>query len=158
MTKRADYALLALCHLALSSATTPDRLINTKEIAEQYEIPVELLAKILQILSKNGLVASHPGPSGGYRLLRDPANISVGEVVTIVDGPFSLVHCSVGQESSCKQYSRCTIRSPLATIETRVKNLLSEISVAEISRTLREPSEFEDFSRRSFAVGLSVAT
>lgn len=159
MTKRADYALLALSHLALSAADTPDRLINTKEIAEQYEIPVELLAKILQILAKNGLVASHPGPSGGYRLLRDATQISVGEVVSIVDGPLSLVHCSVGQENSCKQYNRCTIRSPLATIEARVKNLLDDISVAEISTTLVQPepvAEVETFARREYAVALPV--
>lgn len=157
MTKRADYALLALSHLALASVDTPGRLINTKEIAEQYEIPVELLAKIMQILAKNGLVASHPGPSGGYKMLRDASQISVGEVVAIVDGPISLLHCSVGQENSCQQYNRCTIRSPLATIETRVKNLLAEISVAEISRTLSPPIEFEDFSGRTFAAGLTVA-
>ena len=159
MTKRADYALLALSHLAIASTETPGRLINTKEIAEQYEIPVELLAKILQILAKNGLVASHPGPSGGYRLLRDAGRISVGEVVTLVDGPLSLVHCSVGQESACKQYSRCTIRSPLATIETRVKELLDNISIAEISATIKQPEapvETETFTRRDFAVALPV--
>ena len=56
--------------------------MNTKEIAEQYEIPVELLAKILQILAKHGMVASHPGPTGGYKLLRPARDISVAEVVT----------------------------------------------------------------------------
>ena len=159
MTKRADYALLALSHLAIASADTPDRLINTKEIAEQYDIPVELLAKILQILAKNGMVASHPGPSGGYRLLRAATQISVGEVVAVVDGPVSLVHCSVGQESACKQYSRCTIRSPLATIETRVKDLLDAISIAELSTTIMqddEPAPAEVFARRDFAVALPV--
>jgi Rrf2 family protein len=159
MTKRADYALLALSHLALSASENPDRLINTKEIAEQYEIPVELLAKILQILAKNGLVASHPGPSGGYRLLRDAARISVGEVVAIVDGPLSLVHCSVGHETACKQYNRCTIRSPLATIEARVKSLLDNISLAELSQTIVEPDEAapaESFARRDFAVPIPV--
>ncbi len=157
MTKRADYALLALSHLALVAEESPDRLINTKEIAEKYDIPVELLAKILQILAKSGMVGSHPGPTGGYRILRNARDISVGEVVGLIDGPISLLHCSVGQENSCQQYSRCTIRSPLATIETRVKNLLEEISVAEISRTLTPPREFEDFSERSFATAIPMA-
>jgi Rrf2 family protein len=156
MTKRADYALLALSHLGLAAEASPTRLINTKEIAEQYDIPVELLAKILQILSKNNMVASHPGPAGGYRLLREPHKISVGEVVAIIDGPLSLLHCSIGQENSCKQYNRCTIRSPLATIEARVKELLDEISVAEIMRTLNQPIAFEDYSGHAFAVGLTI--
>lgn len=155
ITKRADYALLALSHLAISGAVTPDRLINTKEIAEQYEIPVELLAKILQILAKNAMVASHPGPAGGYRLIRSPKNISVAEVVTLIDGPLSLFQCSGGDESSCKQYNRCTIRSPLAEIEERVRHLLEQISIDEISRTM--PIEEFPVSKRSFLTALPIA-
>ena len=139
ITKRADYALLALSHLAISVADDPARLINTKEIAEQYDIPVELLAKILQILAKNGMVASHPGPAGGYRLIRDPKLISVAEIVTLIDGPLSLFQCSGGDETSCKQFNRCTIRSPMAEIEGRVRTLLDQISVDEISKVIPEP-------------------
>ncbi len=154
MTKRADYALLALSYLASQSVDDPQRLVNTKEIAEQFELPVELLAKLLQILAKNGLVASHPGPTGGYRLLRDPKKISVAEVVSLVDGPLSMLHCSNGQESSCKQFTRCTIRDPLAEIEERVRALLENISISEISVPVAAP--FEDFSRRRFAAGIPV--
>jgi Rrf2 family protein len=157
MTKRADYALLALSYLASSATDDPKRLINTKEIADQFEIPAELLAKILQILAKNGLVASHPGPTGGYRLLRSPHEISVAEVVGLVDGPLSMMHCSNGQEAMCKQYDRCTIRDPLAEIENRVKALLEEISLAEISLPAPTPI-FEDFSSRRFTVGLPVGS
>ncbi len=154
MTKRADYALLALSYLAGSAAEDAQRLVNTKEIADQFEIPLELLAKILQILAKNGLVASHPGPTGGYRLLRDPKQVSVAEVLALIDGPLSMLHCSNGQESSCKQYSRCTIRDPLAEIEIRVKNLLEDITIAEISGPAAP--RFEDFSARRFAIGLPI--
>jgi Rrf2 family protein len=155
MTKRADYALLALSYLASQADGERTRLVNTKEIAEQFELPVELLAKLLQILAKNGLIASHPGPTGGYRLLRNPSEISVAEVVALVDGPLSMMHCSNGQDGACKQFSRCTIRDPLAEIELRVKALLEEISIAEI--TLPAPTPlFEDFSQRRFAAGLPV--
>ncbi len=155
MTKRADYALLALSYLAALAADDPQRLVNTREIAEQYEIPVELLAKLLQILARNGLIGSHPGPTGGYRLLRRPADISVAEVITLVDGPLSLLHCSHGQESACKQYNHCTIRDPLAEIETRVQALLENISLADVSGPPALPA-FEDFSQRRFAAGLPV--
>ena len=157
MTKRADYALLALSYLASIAQGDPQRLVNTKEIAEQFEIPVELLAKLLQILAKNTLVASHPGPTGGYRLLRSPRDISVAEVVAVVDGPVSMLHCSNGQQDACKQFSRCTIRDPLAELEARVKTLLQEISLADISLPAAvETPRFEDFSRRHFAAGLTV--
>ena len=157
MTKRADYALLALSYLASAAQDDPRRLVNTKEIAVHFEVPVELLAKLLQILAKNALVASHPGPTGGYRLLRDPRQISVAEVVALVDGPVSMLHCSNGQEAACKQFSRCTIRDPLAELEARVKALLMETSIAEISLPVKpETPQFEDFSSRRFAVGLPV--
>lgn len=155
MTKRADYALLALSYLASVAVDEPERLVNTKEVAEQFDIPVELLAKLLQILAKNGLVASHPGPTGGYRLLRGPKEISVAEVVGLIDGPVSMLHCSNGQDGACKQFTRCTIRDPLGEIETRVKALLEEISIAEITLP-QSAATFEDFSRRRFAAGLPV--
>ena len=116
LSKRADYALLALSHLAAVQAADPARLVNTKEIAEQYEIPTELLAKLLQTLAKNGIVASHPGPTGGYRLLRAPSAVSISEIITAIDGPLAILPCSNGQGDSCKQFSRCTIRDPMAEI------------------------------------------
>ena len=159
LSKRADYALLALSHLAVTQAEDPKRLVNTKEIAEQYEIPGELLAKILQMLARGGIVASHPGPTGGYRLLRAPAAISIAEVITVIDGPLSILQCSNGHGDECKQFSRCTIRDPMAEIERRVKNLLLEITLEDVSAAapVGDVSPlFEDFSRRSFAVGLTL--
>ncbi len=154
MSKRADYALLALSYLAQASADDSERLVNTKEIAQQFEIPLELLAKIMQTLAKHSLVASHPGPTGGYRLLKAPERISVAEVLGLIDGPLAILHCSNGQETACKQFSRCTIRDPLAEIETRVKALLESMSLAEISAPAAP--HFGDFSRRAFAAGLTV--
>ncbi len=159
LSKRADYALLALSHLAVTQAEDPKRLVNTKEIAEQYEIPGELLAKILQMLARSGIVASHPGPTGGYRLLRPPAAISIAEVITVIDGPLSILQCSNGHGESCKQFSRCTIRDPMAEIERRVKNLLQDITLEDVSAAAPASDVnplFEDFSRRRFAVGLTL--
>ncbi len=155
MTKRADYALLALSYLASVAEEDAHRLVNTKEIADQFELPQELLAKLLQTLTKHGLLASHPGPTGGYRLLRDAANISVAEVMTMVDGPVALLTCSNGRGDTCKQFNKCTIRDPLAELENRIKTLLQDISIAEITLP-QPPTPFEDFSQRRFAAGLTV--
>ena len=159
LSKRADYALLALSHLAVTQTAAPERLVNTKEIAEQYEIPVELLAKLLQTLAKNGIVASHPGPTGGYKLLRAPSAISIAEVLTVIDGPLSILQCSNGHGDTCKQFNRCTIRDPLAEIEVRVKSLLEEITLEDVSGSAPVPADwptFQDFSTRRFAAGIPV--
>ncbi len=158
LSKRADYALLALSHLAAAYAAAPARLVNTKEIAEQYELPTELLAKLLQALAKGGIVASHPGPTGGYRLGRAPQAISVADILTAVDGPLAMLQCSNGQGDSCKQFSRCTIRDPFAEIERRVQSLLQETTLADISGPppSAEWPAFPDFTRRAFVAGLTV--
>jgi Rrf2 family protein len=133
-TKRADYALLALSYLTSASLKDTGRLVNTKEIAEYYHIPVELLAKIMQVLARRGLVESFPGPTGGYRLGRDPGSISIAEVVNLIDGQLGIVHCSNGNETGCDQFERCTIRNPLTEIEARMNRLLQQMSIQEICK------------------------
>ena len=69
LSKKADYALIAMKHLALRG----DRgvVVSAREIAELYDIPIELMAKVLQRLVRRGLLASHQGTRGGYQLARD---------------------------------------------------------------------------------------
>ena len=70
LSKKADYALMAMKHLALRGDRGSS---SAREIAEQYDIPIELLAKVLQRLVRRGLLASHQGTRGGYQLARVPA-------------------------------------------------------------------------------------
>ncbi len=99
LSKKADYALIAMKHLALR----PDQAASSaREIAEQYDIPVELMAKILQRLAREGLLASHQGTRGGYQLSRSPSNISVADVIQAVDGPLTVTACST-EEENCDQ-------------------------------------------------------
>src|SRR5207245_10832759 len=92
-TKRADYGLMAIHYIA-----THDGLgaVSTKRIAEEFGIPPELLAKILQRLAKRRLIVSHNGPKGGYVLTRHPADISVRGVGRAREGRISMVRCPVG--------------------------------------------------------------
>ena len=77
LSKKADYALIAMKHLAMR----PDSAsASAREIAEQYDIPIELMAKVLQRLARRGLLTSHQGTRGGYRLGRPTALISVADV------------------------------------------------------------------------------
>jgi Rrf2 family protein len=124
-----DYALLALSYLTRAEA---GRSVNTKEIAEQNEIPVELLAKILQKLTKAKILTSVPGPTGGYHLARPATEISIGRVVEVIDGLPALMHCMKIADNDCGYIGRCTIRSPLMRINARIFQVLNHISLAEI--------------------------
>jgi Rrf2 family protein len=131
LSKKTDYALLALSYLARVEA---GRAVNTKVIAEQYQIPVELLAKILQKLAKAKLILSTAGPTGGYRLARAAEAISVASVIHVIDGPPAITHCMKTEHNQCDQLNRCTIRQPLARINARILQMLELISLAEIAR------------------------
>lgn len=138
-TKKADYALLALSFLATEGA---GRLVGPREIAARYEIPGELCAKVMQTLAKSKLAVSVPGPTGGYKLSRDAAMISVAEVVEAVDGVLAIAQCwepSHGP-ARCAQSSHCTIRGPLEKIQTQMVRLLRETSLADVC----EPVEASD--------------
>jgi len=87
LTKKADYGLMAMKHLAEHA---DQGACSAKDIAEEYGIPQEALAKILQGLARAGLLQSQHGMNGGYTLTRDPRAISAYEVIRAIDGPCSL--------------------------------------------------------------------
>src|SRR2546430_10854984 len=89
-TKRADYGLMAFHYIAFQEDVGA---VSAKRIAEEFGIPPELLAKILQRLAKRRLIASHNGPKGGYVLSRHPSEITVGEVIRALEGPINIVSC-----------------------------------------------------------------
>ena len=129
LSKKADYALMAMKHLAVR----PDAAsASAREIAEQYDIPIELMAKVLQRLARRGLVTSHQGTRGGYRLARPSAVISVADIIQAIDGPVTVTACS-SESENCGQYSKCSVRDPLWRIKDRILSALATCSLQEIS-------------------------
>jgi Rrf2 family protein len=129
LSKKADYALIAMKHLAIR----PDSAsASAREIAEQYDIPVELMAKVLQRLARRGLVTSHQGTRGGYRLSKAPSVISVADIIQAIDGPLTVTACSTEAEN-CDQYAKCSVRDPLWRIRERILSALATCSLQEVS-------------------------
>lgn len=131
LSKKTDYALLALSYLARSQ---PSRAVNAREIAERYDIPPELLAKILQKLARASVVVSTPGPTGGYHLARPAEEISIGSVVELIDGLPAITRCMKTAQNDCGQLQKCTIRTPLARLNALLVRMLDSISLAEMDR------------------------
>ncbi len=132
LSKKADYALIAMKHLAVR----PDAAsASAREIAEQYDIPVELMAKVLQRLARRGLVTSHQGTRGGYRLSKAPSVISVADIIQAIDGPLTVTACSTEAEN-CDQYAKCSVRDPLWRIRERIVAALESCSLQEVSTEL----------------------
>jgi Rrf2 family protein len=126
-TKSADYGLMAIHYIAVHEGAGA---VSAKRIAEEFSIPSELLAKILQRLARERLIASQNGPRGGYVLARRPTEITVGEVVRAIEGPISIVSCL--EDPDCPQLERCNLRRPVQKIQAAISHMLDTMSLAEL--------------------------
>jgi Rrf2 family protein len=135
LSKKADYALLAMRHLA---ANRDVGAVSARELAETYHIPPELLAKVLQRLVRARLLESHQGIRGGYAMARPSREISVADVIQAVDGPLTVTACSE-DDHSCDQFTKCNIRDPLWRIKDRIISALTATSVEELATDVPAP-------------------
>jgi len=129
LSKRSGYGLIALKHLAVLG---PQENASAKQIADRYRIPAHLLSKVLQRLTRAGLLASVYGTRGGYRLARDPHRISALEVIRAIDGPVVLTSCSAAQ-GCCDQLELCSVREPLQKVQEEIRNLLAGITMKDLA-------------------------
>ncbi len=127
-TKRADYGLMAIHYIAVHDGLGS---ISAKRIAEEFGIPPELLAKVLQRLAKRRLIVSQNGPKGGYALARQPNEITVGEVIRALEGPISIVSCM--DHGGCPQEPRCNLKRPVQKLQAAISQLLDTMSLAELT-------------------------
>lgn len=105
--------------------------LSAKDIAEAYHIPPQLLAKILQKLTREGLLRSHAGMNGGYSLSRDAKDISAFEVIRAIDGPLFITSCTTGT-SVCDLTASCTIKEPLAKVNESIIELLRNTRISDL--------------------------
>ena len=129
LTKKADYGLMALKFLAEHPERTA---LSAKDVADAYGIPAQLLAKILQQLTRSGLLRSHAGMNGGYALAREARSISAYEVILSIDGPFFITSCTKGK-TGCELTTNCTIKEPLARVNETIAGVLKSISIQDLA-------------------------
>ena len=130
LSKKVDYGLMSLMHLA---QRTERASWSAREIAENYDIPLELLAKILQKLVQRGLLVSHAGTHGGYSLSRPADRISAAEVIEAIEGPLSLTNC-VSDDGLCGQFEKCNLKSPLQRLNEIVAQTFRDLTIEEMSQ------------------------
>ena len=126
LSKKVDYALMALMHLAERGGSH-----STREIAADHRLPQDLLAKVLQRLAREGVVASHQGTKGGYRLSRPAGDITVGQVIEAIEGPLALTQC-LTDVGACDQFDTCNIKTPLQRLNDHVASTLARVTIADM--------------------------
>ena len=131
--------MIAMKHLANHRQ---EHACSANEIAEEYGISATLMAKVLQKLAKQGLVAAKYGSTGGYQLARQPDKISALEVLTAIDGPVLITSC-VTSHGNCDATDRCSVKEPLQRVNESILNVLNTVTIAHLSEEKQEPALVE---------------
>jgi len=134
LSKITDYGILLLSQMASEAAREGQPVIhNARELADQVELPLPVVSKILKSLAREGLLESHRGARGGYSLTTDAEDLSVSRMISVLEGPVAMTECaaSVGL---CLHEDSCAMRNPWQLINHVVKSALDEISLADLVR------------------------
>lgn len=139
LTKKSEYALIAVCHLA---RVGPQRVASAREIHEAYGVPLPLLMNVLKKLHHAHYVESTRGARGGYRLVVAPEKMSITNLIEAVEGPVQFVRCADLNKNNrrCALTKKCPIQRSVHRVHHRLRSLLSNVTIAEIASDGRASS------------------
>jgi Rrf2 family protein len=126
-SKKLEYSLIALRHISVSE----DKITRVRDISEKYNIPHDLLAKIMQRLKKENILESVQGINGGYRLLKKLNEIPLVDLFNFVESSTSIVECMNDDSNTCYVSDNCTIKDPLSKIQDEFENILKTKMVSD---------------------------
>ena len=132
VSRKGEYALRAMIVLAGSYGGGPVRI---QEIAERERIPKKFLEQILLELKNSGLLESRRGVGGGYRLIKDPAEVTLAQVVRIIDGPLAPVGCvSRLAHVQCEHQDSCGLYGVMLDVRNAIASVLEGVTFADICK------------------------
>ena len=128
ITRETDYAIRCVLHLSKD----PDRVIMVDSIARDKKIPKSFLAKILQKLSKAGIVKSFRGVNGGYQLDKHPSEISLLNIIESIEGPVLMNECAMNKKA-CDMSDTCSVHPVWVKIREIVEGTLSDYNLETLT-------------------------
>jgi FeS assembly SUF system regulator len=133
VSRLADYGVVLACHIA----GHPGQCHNAYDLAEVTGLPAPTVSKLLAALAKTGILTSIRGAKGGYRLARDPAQITAADIVTAVDGPIALTIClEEGNVGACDVESLCPTRHGWHRLNEAIRAALASVPISELAPAL----------------------
>ncbi|MCC7007514.1 MAG: Rrf2 family transcriptional regulator [Acidobacteria bacterium] len=134
LTRKSKYGIKAVLALAERQGGQP---VLIADVAAKHRIPMKFLQAILLDLKRHGILQSKKGKGGGYFLRRDPHDITVGEVIRVLDGPLALVPC-VSQTAyhrceECVDEATCRVRWIMREVRDATAGILDRTSLAELN-------------------------
>jgi FeS assembly SUF system regulator len=129
LSRLADYGVMLACHMAAQS----DRSHNAFDLAGATGLPAPTVSKLLAALARSGVLVSHRGAKGGYRLARLPAMITAADIVSAVDGPIAITVCIEQGDGACDVESLCPTRRGWRRINDAICLALESVTLAELA-------------------------
>ena len=128
LSKTTDYGIVLMAQLASAPERTP---LNARELAQSADLPIPMVSKILKALARDGLLVSQRGAKGGYHLARVPEDLTVSEMIRVLEGPVALTDCAIGP-AHCSHESLCSVREPWQLISRVVEKALADVTLADL--------------------------
>lgn len=128
LTTRSRYGTRMALDIAQNGAEKPVRI---SDIAQRQGVSVKYLEKLIRELKQAGFIRSKRGPKGGHMLAKKPEEISVGEIVRVLEGDMSLVECKNG-ESACPRFEDCITRNLWVKASDAMYDTLNTISLGDL--------------------------
>ena len=131
--KLTDYGLVLMTYMARNY----DRSLHTaRDLAGESRLALPTVSKLLKELVQGGLLVSYRGIKGGYSLARAPREISVAEIITVLEGPIALTECSTDVSGLCDLEPCCPIKDNQRIISQAVRGALASVMLSDLSQPL----------------------
>jgi FeS assembly SUF system regulator len=128
LTKGTDYGIRILAHLARGEKGATH---NAREVAEDLQLPIPMVSKVMKSLARAGVLDSHRGAKGGFSLSRRPQELNVADMIAALEGPVALTECQIGP-ALCQHQDSCSVQEPWNVINRSVQNALATITLSDL--------------------------
>lgn len=141
ISAKGEYAYRAVYELALKSLKSQDGVVQLEEIAARQSIPRKYLVQILLQLKRAGLVGTLRGVQGGYYLRRPPSQITLGEVLELIDGPFIPVSRTTERGDAAQDELARVITPIFEEVRGAVREIVCKVTFEDLCHRTEEPRE-----------------
>jgi len=135
LSKKGEYAIRALTEIGFESKLRPNSLIQISTVAQRTNIPEKFLEQILLALRNGGILKSKRGVEGGYSLAKTPDEITLGEVIRLLDGPLAPIPCvslTAYEPCSCPDEESCGLRIAMQQVRDAIAGILDHYTLAQL--------------------------
>ncbi len=144
LSKLTDYAVVILAALVNAN----DERYSAADLAARTALPEPTVAKVLKILARGDILTSVRGAKGGYALHKQPHEIRVSEIITVMEGPIALTSCVDGSDEQCAIQGLCAMNGRWNVVNAAIKTALENVTLADIlppaaAKTVKSHAEEE---------------